>query len=104
MAKPRTELQTLLESFFEEDEAHVYFQPPSNIQMQYPCIVYKREASQTSHADNNKYLHSKRYQVTVIDRNPDTELCDMVEELPLCGFDRYFPADGLNHYVFTLFF
>jgi hypothetical protein len=48
--------------------------------------------------------HTKQYQVTVIDRNPDSELPDMVEELPLCSFDRYFAADSLNHYVFTLFF
>jgi hypothetical protein len=100
----RLQLQTLLESLFEEGEEHVYFQPPPNIQMQYPCIVYKREASLNRYADDKKYLHSKRYQVTVIDRNPDTELSDKVEELPLCEFDRYFPADGLNHYVFTLFF
>src|SRR4051812_10975857 len=68
MAKPRTELQTLLESLFEdeEDEAHVYFQPPSNITMHYPCIVYRRDSSRTLFAGNEKYLHSKRYQVTVI--------------------------------------
>ena len=107
MAKPRTELQTILEGLFEgmEDvEAHVYFQPPTNFQMQYPCIVYKREDSLTRYADDKKYMHAKRYQVTVIDRDPDTELPDKVEELPLCGFDRFFPADGLNHYVFTLYF
>ena len=100
MAKPRTELQTLLEGITE----HVYFQPPSNIRMEYPCIIYRREDSRTEHAGNKKYLHTKRYQVTVIDRNPDTELSDVVEGLPLCSFDRFYTADQLNHYVFTLFF
>jgi hypothetical protein len=100
MARPRTELQTLLEEITE----HVYFQPPSNSEMQYPCIIYRRDDSRTLYAENRKYLHTKRYQVTVIDRNPDTELSDKVEELPFCSFDRFFPADNLNHYVFNLFF
>jgi hypothetical protein len=88
----------------EADSEHVYFQPPPNIQMQYPCIIYKREDSHAEFAGNKKYMHTKRYQVTVVDRNPDTELPDKVEELPLCSFDRYYPASGLHHYVFTLFF
>lgn len=100
MAKPRTELQTILEGITE----NVYFQPPSNITMQYPCIIYRRDNSRTEFAGNEKYLHSKRYQVTVVDRNPDTELSDAVEELPFCSIDRTYSAEGLNHYVFTLFF
>jgi hypothetical protein len=96
----RLQLQTLLEEITE----HVYFQPPSSIQMQYPCIVYIRDGSDTKYADDAPYTHAKRYQVTVIDRNPDTELSDQLERLRYCSFDRYFPADNLNHYVFTLFF
>lgn len=96
----RLELQTLLESIIEP----VYFQPPTSIQMQYPCIVYKRDSSQSQRADNRLYAHTKRYQVTVIDRNPDSDLPDKVEELPLCSFEQHFPAENLNHYVFNLFF
>lgn len=100
MARPRLELQTLLEEVTE----HVYFQPPSNIQMQYPCIIYSRSESSVDHANNELYRHAKGYMVTVIDRNPDTELVDTVEELPFSTFDRFFAVDDLNHYVFTLFF
>jgi hypothetical protein len=100
MARPRVELQALLESITE----NVYFQAPTNGQMQYPCILYNREDSDNKFAGNKKYLHTKRYQVTVIDRDPDTELSDEVENLSLCDFDRYFAADGLHHFVFTLFF
>lgn len=97
---PRLDLQTLLESITE----HVYFQPPTDSEMQYPCILYERDASWSEHADNRPYAHTKRYQVTVVDRNPDSALPDKVEELPLCRFDRAYKADGLNHFVFTLFF
>jgi hypothetical protein len=46
----------------------------------------------------------KRYTLTVIDRNPDSELADQVEEIAFCHFDRFYAAENLNHYVFTLFF
>ncbi len=96
----RLQLQSLLEAITER----VYFQPPVNIQIQYPCIVYARDNSKSEFADNRPYSRTKRYQVTVITRNPDSDLPDTVEELPLCSFDRHFAADNLNHYVFTLFF
>jgi hypothetical protein len=96
----RLQLQTLLESLCD----HVYFQPPTGMEMQYPCIIYRRDETDTKIADNIPYSRTKRYQVTVVDRNPDSELPDKVEELPYCGFNRYFPAENLNHYVFTLFF
>jgi hypothetical protein len=100
MASSRLELQALLEEIAE----NVYFQPPSNLLMEYPCIHYVIEGGELKHADNRLYKHTKRYQVTVIDRNPDSPLPDQVIELPLCSFDRFFAADDLNHYVFTLFF
>jgi hypothetical protein len=96
----RLNLQTLLEGLTE----HVYFQPPINIQMQYPCIRYARDNSNVKYAGNQPYTHANRYQITVIDRNPDSELSDAVEKLPFCSIDRYFAAENLNHYVFTLFF
>lgn len=99
---PRAELQVLLEGILGSDQVH--FQPPTNVELQYPCILYVREGSNTEHADNLPYRITKRYQVTVIDRNPDSELFDAVESLPSCSFDRQLRADGLYHSVFTLFF
>ena len=100
MARPRTELQTLLEVITE----HVYFQPPENFRMQYPCIVYSRDGTSKDHADNELYRHAKRYQVTVIDRDPDTEISDKVEALRYTNFERFFPSEDLNHYVFSVYF
>lgn len=101
---PRLQLHDLLTQITD----HVYFQPPSNIQMSYPCITYARDADlvdvSTKYADNVLYRHTKRYQVTVIDRNPDSDLPDQVEALPMCLLNRAYPADDLNHWVFTLFF
>lgn len=97
---PRLQLHELLTSITER----AYFQPPNNLTMQYPCIVYARDDSHKESADNRLYRLVKRYQVTVIDRDPDSDLPDKVEELPLCRFNRFFAADNLNHYVFNLYF
>lgn len=97
---PRLQLQSTLEQIAPK----VYFQPPNNIALEYPCIVYSRSGSELEHADNALYRQTKQYSVTVIDRNPDSELPDKVEALQMCSFDRWYAADNLNHYVFTLFF
>lgn len=96
----RLELQDVLLDICE----NVYFQPPPTIKMNYPCIVYKRDDADTEFADNRPYLRRKRYEVTVIDPNPDSDIPDKVSELPTSVFDRYFTADNLNHDVYKLFF
>jgi hypothetical protein len=98
----RLELQTLLEEMIAPHM--VYFQPPQDIAMTYPCIVYQWDDLNTDHADNVKYRSLKRYQLTVIDRKPDSEIADAVKELPYTRFDRFFVTDGLNHTVFQMFF
>lgn len=102
MAQNRLSLQSLLEEIL--GSRYVYFQPPANVQMEYPCIVYKRDIAVTKFADNSPYRHSKRYLVTAIDRNPDSETPDKVAALPMCIHNRFFTADNLNHDVFDLYF
>lgn len=99
---PRPELQELLKAILGSDQ--VYFQPPPSVQMDYPCIVYSRDTTRAKHADDFPYKRDKRYLVTVIDRNPDSEIPDKLAELPLCIHDRFYTADDLNHDVFKLFF
>jgi hypothetical protein len=99
---PRFELQTLLTDILEAN--HVYFQPPPSVQMVYPCIVYSRDYEQINYADDIPYKHRKRYLVTVIDRNPDSEIPDKISELSMCTYDRFYTADNLNHDVYKLFF
>lgn len=99
---PRLELQATLIEILGSN--NVYFQPPPNVQMQYPCIVYNRDYQSTEFADDKPYKHRKRYQVTVIDPNPDSNIPAKVAALPLCVFDRFYTADKLNHDVYKLFF
>lgn len=83
---------------------NVYFQPPESLKLKYPCIVYNRSGSRYRHADNLKYMYKKRYEVTVIDEDPDSEIADKVEQLPKCSFDRWYTADNLNHYSYTIYY
>lgn len=98
----RLELQTLLEGIL--GSRNVYFQPPPSLKMQYPAIVYQRDDVWSVFASNLPYTHKKRYQVTVIDTNPDSSIPDKVGKLPMCGFSRQFVADNLNHDVYNLYY
>lgn len=98
----RLDLQVLLEGLVAG--LHVYFQPPSNVRLEYPCIVYKRDDANTQHADNRPYKSATRYQLTIIDPDPDSDIPGLVAELPYCTFNRFYTADNLNHDVYNLFF
>lgn len=99
----REELNDYLVEMSGLDEENVYFQPPEDRLLQYPCIVYERDNSSVQHADNFVYRKHLRYQVTYIDQNPDSDVVDKLLALPLCTFSRHFATSGLNHDVFTLY-
>ena len=100
---PRLDFQDVLVTIL--GSPNVYFQPPPDIQMEYPCIVYERDDQETAYADNKTYMYMKKYQVTVIDPNPDSPIPDTLEtSLPYCRFSRFFIADKLNHDVFDIYF
>jgi len=99
---PRLQLQDLLEEIL--GTPNVYFQPPNGMTLAYPCIVYKRDLSRTEFANDNPYNRHVRYQVTVMDRDPDSAIPEKVAQLPMCLFNRFYTADNLNHDVFNLFF
>lgn len=96
----RLELHTKLKSILE----NVHFQPPNNLVMQYPAIVYEIDDIENRFADNNVYAQSHVYLVTVIDDDPDNEYVKKVSQLPTAKFNRHFVSDNLNHDSFTIHF
>lgn len=102
MGKPRVQLQALLETLL--GSPNVYFQPPEQFKLSYPCIIYNREFSAVLHADNNPYNVEKRYLLTVITHDADSNIPDKIEWLPKASFQRFFTRDQLNHHIFTLFY
>ena len=83
----------------------VYYQPPENVQMKYPCIVFERSNALNQYADNNPYIKTKRYMIKLITRTADNdEFVDQIMELPMCTYDRRFIIDNLVHDVFNIYF
>lgn len=98
----RLDLQEILKNI--PGIAKVYFQPPENTKLKYPCIIYERTGINQIYADNRTYFDMVRYSVTLITRSPDSDLVKRILELPYCSYDRYYAADSLSHDVFTLFY
>lgn len=98
----RLELQAILEAI--PGVTKVYFQPPESVKLSYPCIVYNKDPAWTDSADNVTYRRFPRYQVTVIDRNPDSLIPDRVAELTFARETSCFATSGLNHNVFSIYF
>ena len=102
MSRSRVDLQYLLEGIL--GSRYVYFQPPESIKLKYPCIVYERSDIRTVKADNLKYTVQKRYTVTYISEDPDSDVPDKLIQLPYCSFDRHFASGNMNHDVFDLYY
>lgn len=83
---------------------HVYFQPPANIEMNYPCIVYSRDTAQSFFANDDPYFHKIRYQIMAIDKDPDSPMIEKILELPMCTLDRHYVVDNLNHDLFNIYY
>lgn len=82
---------------------HVYFQPPESVKLQYPAIIYTCDNLQNTFADDQVYLQHTAYQVTVVDKDPDSSIAAQISRLPLCKFVRHYNSENLNHFVFTLY-
>lgn len=84
---------------------NVYFQPPASVQMKYPCIRYSKATPNIKRANDKIYTNTDRYEVTVIDSDPDSEIPDKIlNHFPMCSWDRAYTANNLNHTVLTLYY
>lgn len=81
----------------------VYFQPPENLVLNFPCIVYEFSGDSPVHADNLLYgVLANRYKVTLIDRNPDSAFYEPLRKIKMTSGPTHFVSDNLHHYVFTM--
>ena len=102
MPKTRLEFQNFLETF--KGDRNVYFQPPPSVKMKYPAIRYKLYTIDNNFADDIPYIQAKEYELIYITKDPDDPMVDAISKLPLCSFNRYYTADNLNHYVYSIFY
>ena len=84
---------------------NVYFQPPPSITLKYPCIVYSLDRIQSTRANNSIYKADRKYSITVIDRNPDSEIPKRIlASFRMCEFETAYTAENLNHFHFSIFY
>lgn len=83
---------------------NVYFQPPDNLSMKYPAIVYSYDDVDEKYANNNKYGSIPGYQVIVIDQNPDSKIANMIHKMPESSYVREFKKYNLNHYIYRVYY
>lgn len=84
---------------------NVYYQPPANVRMSYPCIRFKLEGSDVKYASNGPYRTIKKYQIIYITNKVDDDIIRLLpENLRYCIFDRLYSSDNLYHYVFEIYY
>lgn len=98
----RLQLHNKLVELF--DSNHVYYQPPENLKMEYPCIRYSKNDIDTLRADNKAYRFMNQYQIIVIDKHPDNDVINKILSLPMAEYNRHYISDGLNHDVIILYY
>ena len=83
---------------------NVYFNPPETLKLKYPCIVYSAPADNVKRADNQIYNRMMQYNVTVIDKDPDSEISSRVAELDYCKFTRSFVSANMYHFAYRIYY
>lgn len=84
---------------------NIYFQPTEEIRMKYDAIVYKQTGMAVRRANNYSYLIHDEYQVTVISRDPESELPRKIQErFMMCTPGKKFMSDNLYHFPFTIYY
>lgn len=102
-------LQSELEGYFDDDNRvidkseHVSFQPDEKTKIKYPHIIYSRDPAYIFNADNIPYIRQDKYEVTYIDRDPDSPIFDELAMRAYCSHKSSFVEDGLHHSVFDLY-
>lgn len=98
----RIQFQKILEEILGND--NVYYQPPESIKLKYPCIIYEKNNIDVDYADDSAYQMNDMYLVTLIGRDPDTEIPYQLLLLPTSSFERRFVSDNLYHDVFRIYY
>lgn len=87
------------------DLVGVHYQPPQNLQLKYPCVIYEMDGLQNQFADNLPYAQMVRYSVTVMDKTPDSVLWTaLLHKFQYVTLENVMNVDGIYHWNFTLYY
>lgn len=102
MARSQEELQEILSSF--DGVVAAYIQKPLNVKLTPPYVVHELDGDWVARADNTVYASMNKYTVTLVAREPDTPIFDVIRVLPYTKFDRRLIVGGLYNFIFTTYF
>lgn len=101
----RRALHTILTELL--GSTNVYFQPPSNVLMKYPCFLYNQSPLYNLRADDKNYLYMGHYSLTYIDSNVERAMAmkmKILDSFEHISFERNFTSENLNHDVYNLYY
>ena len=81
----------------------VFFQPPENLKIGYPAVVFHLSKIEIDHASDVPYKGAKEYSVTLITKDPEPDVIDEILKIPYSSLDTTYISDGMNHFVFTVY-
>lgn len=83
---------------------NIYFQPPENLKLKYPAIIYSIDDIDNRFASNKVYNQERAYQIIVIDKDPDSIIVDDISTMDGIAFVRSYISDNIYHTVFKKYF
>ncbi len=96
----RIETQTYLETLL--GSRNVYWQPPENLKLEYPAIVYSRGSLDNKTANNKVYFQGVPYDGVVISKDPEIAVIEKLSLLNNVSMSKPYVFDGLHHIPFTI--
>lgn len=96
--------QILVELYDANVTPCVKYQPGPGITLTYPAIVYKLDDMPSIWANNLPYKWEHRYEVKIIDRDPESKLREKMIALPMCRFSQTYVVNNLHHFVFEIYY
>ena len=98
----RLELHNIFVKIFENNN-NIYYQPPENIKIEYPALIYTKDNINIKYANNRSYIIKDRYMITIIDKRPDNQAIKKILNLENTSYNRHYVSNGLNHDVLTIY-
>ena len=82
--------------------SNVYFQPPSNIGLVFPAVVYSIKTIKIRHANDAPYTFKTVYQIILISKNPEEAILYELLKLTGISFDTAYAKDHLYFNVLSI--
>lgn len=84
--------------------ANVYHQPPENLALRFPAIIYERVDYDVEYADNIPYHATRKWQISVVSQEPSNPVVDSLMEWPTADFKTSYVVDRMRHDVVNIYY